>query len=227
MALRKSYLAMAAAAVVLVAGGAAWWTFSGGAVTVRISQAEIQSQIDKKMPIEKTKGPLHYSVASAAVDLRPDGRIGMDVEVRAEIARRSVTARLVGSGVLAYEPEDHSFRMSQFAPEKIALVRDETKPEDHRMLGMLEKKAEAVLEKAGVNDENLKDFMAENKDAALIKMKDAATESINNELGKRPVFVLDPDKAKGAKAKAGIEAAKLMLRGVKTENGALVVTLAP
>ena len=227
MALRKTSMAAAAVILILAAGGAAWWALSGGSVTVRIPQAQIQSAIDKKLPIEKSKGPLRYSVAAATVDLRPDGRIGVDVEVKAEIAKRSLVARMAGSGALAYTPEDHSFRVSQFIPEKIALVRDETGTDDRRLLGMLGKKAEAALERAGVDDESLKDFMAGNKDAALAKMRDTAADLVNMALAKHPVFVLDPDKAKGAKAKAGVEAARLLLKSVKTEGGELVVTLAP
>jgi len=220
---------MAAVAVILIlaAGGVAWWAFSAGSVTVRIPQAQIQSAIDRKLPIEKSKGPLRYSVTAAAVDLRPDGRIGVDVEVKAEIAKRSLVARMAGSGALAYTPEDHSFRVSQFIAEKIALVRDEAKPDDHRLLGMLGKKAEAALEKAGIDDESLKDFLAENKDAALAKMRDAAADLVNMALATHPVFVLDPDKAKGMKAKTGVEAARLLLKGVRTDGGELIVTLAP
>lgn len=175
--------------------------------TVRISQAQLQETVDKRMPLTGKRYAVSYEISGARAEMRPDGRIGMDAIVKATAVRRTAEVHVTGSGVLSYV--DGSFFLKGFDVEKADLIKADTKPEDKRLLAR-------ALERVGVEDGDA--FLSDRREAIVEKVREVGTNLLRSTLETRPVYVMKSDTVKQSLA-------KLALSDVKVENGELVVKL--
>ena len=67
------------------------------AFDVRLGQAEIQAQVDSKLPVSRTVGPAEWRADSAAVTVLDGGRVGVDARLHAALAGREASASVRGS----------------------------------------------------------------------------------------------------------------------------------
>ena len=186
-----------------------------GPFDIKIPQAMVQQAIDKKIPMEKSKGPIHYTISEAVVALRDDGKIGLILDVKAEFAKRSITAHLVGAGKITYA--NSSFYLSNFAAESVKFDKSETKPSDHKLFNSIKEK---VLDTLDLDNASLLEFLNDNRQAILTKITETSNHLVNTVLAKHPIYTIHADNVKMA-------AAQIMLDKVTVSDGTLTVTLDP
>ena len=202
------------AGVILTAGlgGLAWWLRSKPEIRIGISQTRIQSVLDAQLPIEGEAGVLSYRIGKAAVSLREDGRVAMDMAVEANLLKGCARGSLIGSGVL--DCRDGAFYLKEFDVENVAL--DAVTYEDAPLAS-----AAALLQGLiGKVPASVATFVSDGAESLAGKVKTWAVGAMRAVLDGQPIHRLDTKDAKQA-------VARLVLRKVEVVNGALVVTLDP
>lgn len=187
-----------------------------GPFTVKISQETIQHAVDQKLPMEKTKGPIHYTIETATVNFLQNGQVGLITDVKAQIAERSISAHLVGSSRIAYR--NSQFFLVDFTVETAEVIKSETKASDHKLLNSIKEK---VLTEMKIDDNDLNAFLSDNHDILVSRLKDTVNHIVRDVLAHHPVYALNPDK--GIK----MAIAELMLKDVQVSNQTLIITLDP
>lgn len=198
---------IAALALLALAAAGALYLVLNPTHTVRISQAQLQETIDKRMPLTGKRYAVAYEISGARGEMRPDGRIALDAVVKATAVRRNAEIHVTGSGVLSYV--NGSFYLKDFDVEQADLVKSETRPDDKRLLAR-------TLERVGVEDGDA--FLAERKEAIVERVREIGTNLLRSTLETRPVYTMKTDTVKQSLA-------KFALNDVKVENGELVVKL--
>lgn len=109
--------------VTLILGAIAaglYFYFAQNGLRISIGKDALQTRIDQRMPFIGVRGPLHYSLNTALLDLRADGRVGVDAGIGLQVLNRTVEARVTGSGRLEYR--DGDFFLYEIAVEDVALA---------------------------------------------------------------------------------------------------------
>ncbi|MFP6845888.1 MAG: DUF1439 domain-containing protein [Thalassolituus sp.] len=81
------------------------------AYDMRISEAQLQEQLNARMPWQQAKSFVNLTINNALVDLLPEGnrvRVTTDAKVMLSIGLQS-SGTLVFEGDIRYKTEDHSF----------------------------------------------------------------------------------------------------------------------
>ena len=181
-----------------------------GPVEIRISQSTVQAAIDGKLPLSGSRGPLAYRVEKADVEFRPDGRIGVDAVVHAEMFRKALDAELRASGVVVYR--DAQFFVTDFAPEGATVLPTHPAP--------AQQAAPTHLVSGTAMGRTVRAFAAGRVDALGSSLASDATKAVQSALDVVPVYRIE-----ATDMRRGI--AKMLLTSVRSEDGVLVAVLDP
>ena len=187
-----------------VAGGGLYLWLAQNSFRVTISKAQLQERIDARMPFTGTRGPLQYTVMRAAIDLRANGRVGIDADFSARILGTDVGAALVGSGVLDYR--EGEFFLREVGVEDVAILPGPQRESGSRLRQILGANARGVL---SVAQKQIEDEIRRHGGAILGAV-----------LERYPVYKLKPENVKH-------ELARLVLEKIEVQDQSLVVTLNP
>jgi hypothetical protein len=194
-------------------------------VTIRLSRDEVQRRIDERLPLEGSRFGVAYSVGRAAVDLRKDGRIGVDADVSANALNRRADLLLAGNGELAYRDGAFyivGFKVTGAAPRAVdePLADEDPAPKGRLSalvdgLGLRDRGAKA-LEASGIKDGAA--FLVARKDAVVATVRERGAAMLAEAVESRPVYRLKDTDVRQSLA-------RLALRDVRVEDGALAIDL--
>ncbi len=122
-------------AVLAAVAGGLYFHLARNGLTIPIAKSALQARVDARLPVIGARGPLNYSVNSAILDLRPDGRIAVEAAIGLRVLDRAAEARVLGSGLLEYK--DGDFFLRNIAIEDVALAEVQTGAKTGTGLGQI------------------------------------------------------------------------------------------
>lgn len=185
-------------------------------VHIRVPVETVQRSVNAKLPLDQTRGMLHYRIESAQVSFLENGRLGMDTNVHADVLGRSAMAHIVGSGKLSYK--NGGLYLLGFEAPISTITDSQIQPEDRKLLDGALYKISAAGDRTGISA--ARDFLSGDKQKLSVFARSAAITLIRAAMDHQPVYTLQPADTKHALA-------KLILRGVEVQRDTLVVALDP
>lgn len=150
------YLVAIMASLILIAGLAVIVVAEVVGPEVELRQDLVQTEIEKKLPIQGRTLGMNYKVDAVSVEFRNDGRFNLMANVEVDVKGRSATAKALLSSGLSYKRHSGSFYLESVTVDSIEWLNIETKESDKSLFN----KALEGLGKLGVSKDAMKGLMA-------------------------------------------------------------------